>query len=87
VAAHQHGVAIRRGFCHQLRADNGAATGSVVDDDLLAKALGQFIGVGARDDVVAAAWWIGHDDAHGARGVRLCLCQRGSHTEHTQKTL
>lgn len=62
IRCHQKRVAVGRRIGDELRADDRAAAGFVLDDDWLAPAWRQSIDEGARHDVDAAAGGRGHDD-------------------------
>jgi hypothetical protein len=77
-AAHQHGVAVRRGVGDDLRAERAACARLVVDHHRLSPALGELLSHRAGDDVEAAARRIGNDqrDALGGIGLRGDRCRK-----------
>ena len=80
----QHqGVAVRCGIRDRLGADVAVSTTAVVDDELLAEAIGESFGIHASNQIKAAAGGIGHDDAHRAR--RIMLCSRGQRASGAQQ--
>lgn len=59
----------------ELRGDEGAATAAVVDDNLLAEGLGEFLREAARHDVGGTTRRGGRDEADGFGGVGVgCVC-------------
>jgi hypothetical protein len=61
-----------RGRSHdRFDADIAARAGSVVDNELLAEALGQPLTHQAREDVGRTTWWKTDDDAHRPRRIGL----------------
>ncbi len=64
-------MAVRRRVPRHHRRDDAAPAGAVVDDDLLAEALGQLLSELAGHDVGAAAGRKTHDGAY--RAVRKSL--------------
>jgi hypothetical protein len=69
VLREEEGVAVGAGAGRGLRGDEAVGAGAVLDDDGLAKALGQRLGEDARGDVRGAAGGNGGDEADGAVGV------------------
>ena len=67
-ALQQQRVAVGRGLGGDLGGDHAAAAGAVVDDDLLAQTVGQFLREQPRDDVGAAARGGSREHAHRAFG-------------------
>ena len=57
-------VAVRRRAGDRLGADQAAAAGAVLDEELLAEGLAELVGEHAAEQVVGAAGRIGDDDAH-----------------------
>jgi len=68
-------VAVGHRARRQLGGDDGAATATVIDDDLLAKGLGEFLREATRHDVGGTAGRGGRDEADGFSGVGVgCVC-------------
>src|ERR1700754_4468730 len=67
----QDGVAVRRRFRDDVRAEIAAGTWAIVDDDRLLENLAHLVGDDLAEDADAAAWRIGHD--HADRPVRIAL--------------
>ena len=59
--AHAQRVAVRCGFGDGVHADIAAGSRTVVDHDLLAQLLGEFLRQGARSDVNRATRWEWHN--------------------------
>ncbi|MNV35604.1 hypothetical protein D3C71_1270540 [compost metagenome] len=74
--AQQHGVAIRLGLGNIVSAQIAIGSGLVFDDHGLFEQLRQRLADRARNDVRAAAWRVGHDDAQGL-GRPLCRLRSG----------
>ena len=57
---------VRYGFGREISADDCIGTAAIVDDYLLAKALGQARGDDAADHIDRAPGWERHNQAHGS---------------------
>jgi hypothetical protein len=68
-------ISVGRTLGDVLRADQARCAAAVVDDELLAHRLGQFLRDDAPDDVVRSARRPRDHDAHGFDGVLLSRCQ------------
>ncbi len=71
----QQGVAIGRSFGHGACANHAAATGFVVDDDVLFQRRAQLLREQAGNGVHTATGREGHHDGDGFVGIVLCCAQ------------
>ena len=72
----QNGISVGRRLCGAAHADVAAATGNVLDVELLSGQLGQLERDQAGDHVCRTAGGVGNDHAHGSIGVALRPCSR-----------
>src|SRR6187399_2383443 len=71
-ARHYHeGVAVGVGPRGQLHADDAGRAATVVDHELLAERLGEFLRYGTRGEVAAAAWSERYNHAYRLRWIGL----------------
>src|SRR6266853_3676264 len=64
-------VAVGRGLRDELRADNAARAGAVLDDEILLQGLAQLLRYQAAQSVGGSARCERNDDAHGLGGPTL----------------
>ncbi len=69
--AHHYRVAVGRGFRGQLRRQHAGCAGAIINDDLLAEALGQSLRDDTPDDIGAAARRKSDEHPHRFDGVLL----------------
>jgi len=62
-------IAVGCGFCGDIRSDDAAGAGAIVDEDGLSEFLPELIGDDAADHVIAAAWRKRNDQPDRTRRV------------------
>ena len=75
--AHHHGVAVGRGSRGQLRRQHAGCARAIIDDDLLAEALGQSLRDDTPDDIGSAPRRKSDQHPHRFDGVLLCRGRTG----------